>query len=75
MITRHRGEFGVRLMCRVLEVSPSGYYASVERPPSWLAVVPAERPGLELVARCSVAASVLRTPTEIDPISWTPYSP
>lgn len=39
VITRHRGEFGVRLMCRVLEVSPSGYYASVKRPPSWHAVV------------------------------------
>ena len=35
MITRHRSEFEVRLMCRVLEVSPSGYYASRKRPPSW----------------------------------------
>lgn len=35
VITRHRGEFEVRLMCRVLEVSPSGYYASRKRPPSW----------------------------------------
>jgi transposase InsO family protein len=33
-IARHRGEFAVRLMCRVLEVSPSGFYASVDRPPS-----------------------------------------
>src|SRR5712672_2460738 len=26
-ITRHRGEYPVRLMCRVLEVAPAGYYA------------------------------------------------
>jgi helix-turn-helix protein len=26
-------------MCRVLEVSPSGYYASPKRPPSWHALV------------------------------------
>jgi putative transposase len=39
VITRHRGEFQVRLMCRVLEVAPSGYYASLKRPPSWHAVI------------------------------------
>ena len=39
VITRHRGEFQVRLMCRVLEVSPSGYYASLKRPPSWHALI------------------------------------
>ena len=39
VITRHRGEFDVRLMCRVLEVSPSGYYASRKRPPSWHALI------------------------------------
>ncbi len=39
VITRHRGEFQVRLMCRVLEVSPSGYYASRKRPPSWHALM------------------------------------
>ena len=39
MITRHRGEFEVRLMCRVLEVSPAGYYASLKRPPSWHALI------------------------------------
>ena len=39
VITRHRGEFEVRLMCRVLEVSPSGYYASLKRPLSWHALV------------------------------------
>lgn len=39
MITRHRGEFQVRLMCQVLEVSPSGYYASLKRPPSWHALI------------------------------------
>ena len=39
VITRHRGEFEVRLMCRVLEVSSSGYYASLQRPPSWHALI------------------------------------
>jgi putative transposase len=39
VITRHRGEFPVRLMCRMLEVSPAGYYASRRRPASWHAVV------------------------------------
>ena len=39
MITRHRQEFNVRLMCRVLEVTPSGYYASLKRPASWHAVI------------------------------------
>lgn len=39
VITRHRDEFQLRLMCRVLEVSPSGYYASLQRPASWHAVV------------------------------------
>lgn len=39
VITRHRREFQVRLMCRVLEVSPSGYYVSLKRPPSWHALI------------------------------------
>jgi hypothetical protein len=39
VITRHRGKFAERLMCRVLEVVPSGYYASLERPPSWHALI------------------------------------
>ena len=39
VITRHRDEFQVRLMCRVLEVSPSGYYVSLKRPPSWHALI------------------------------------
>ena len=39
VITRHRREFEVRLMCRVLEVTPSGYYASLKRPPSWHALI------------------------------------
>jgi len=39
VITRHRREFEVRLMCRVLAVSPAGYYASLTRPASWHAVV------------------------------------
>ena len=39
VIHRHRGEFALRLMCRVLEVSPAGYYASRKRPLSWHAVL------------------------------------
>lgn len=39
VITRHRSEFQVRLMCRVLEVAPSGYYASLKRPLSWHALI------------------------------------
>jgi putative transposase len=33
-ITRHRGEYPLRLMCRVLAVAPSGYYAWRRRAPS-----------------------------------------
>ena len=33
-IARHRGEFPVRLMCAVLDVSRSGFYASQTRAPS-----------------------------------------
>ena len=39
VITRHRDEFTVRLMCRVLEVSPSGYYASRQRASSRHALI------------------------------------
>jgi len=34
VIRQHVGEFPVRLMCRVLEVTPSGYYAWKRRPTS-----------------------------------------
>lgn len=34
MITRHRDEFALGLMCRVLDVAPSGYYAWRKRSPS-----------------------------------------
>ncbi|GMV11356.1 MAG: transposase [Gemmatimonadota bacterium] len=37
-IARHHGEHDVRLMCEVLEVSPSGYYAWGKRPVSERAI-------------------------------------
>ena len=33
-ITQHRGSFPVAVMCDVLNVSPSGYYDSIDRQPS-----------------------------------------
>ena len=38
LIARHLGEYPLRLMCRVLEVSPAGYYASRTRSPSARAI-------------------------------------
>ena len=31
-ITEHRDDYPVKIMCRVLEVSTSGYYDSIDRP-------------------------------------------
>src|SRR5205085_8650273 len=38
LITRHRREFPLRLMCRQLDVSPAGYYAWRKRSPSLHAI-------------------------------------
>lgn len=39
VIARHRDEFPVRLMCRVLDVSVSGFYAYLRRPEPWRAMI------------------------------------
>lgn len=39
VIARHRGEFPVRLMCRVLDVSVAGFYAYLQRPAPWRALI------------------------------------
>lgn len=39
VIARHRDEFPVRLMCRVLAISVAGFYAYLKRPASWRAVI------------------------------------
>jgi hypothetical protein len=44
--SEHRGAFGVKRLCRVLEVSRSGFYAWECRPPSAGAVRDAELGGL-----------------------------
>ena len=38
LITRCRADFAVRLMCRVLQVSPSGYYKSLKASPTLRAI-------------------------------------
>lgn len=39
VIARHRDEYPVRLMCRVLHVSVAGFYAFLQRPEPWRAVI------------------------------------
>jgi putative transposase len=50
----HRNEFDARLMCRVLEVTPSGYYAWLEQPQARRAV---ENACLQKLIRASFNAS------------------
>jgi putative transposase len=53
-IARSRAEFSVRLMCRVLAVSPAGFYAAARRPPSARAQADVQ---LRLHVRAAHAAS------------------
>ena len=53
-IARHRGEFPVRLMCRVLAVSPAGFYAAQRRESS-------ERAMRDEALRLKVRAAHLRS--------------
>ncbi len=53
-IARHHAEYPVRLMCRVLEVSPAGFYAAQRRAPSARARTDA---GLRVQVRALHAAS------------------
>ena len=45
-ITRHRDSFPVRVMCDAMNVSTSGYYDAIERPPSGWACPSVGRAGL-----------------------------
>ena len=49
MIAQHRADYPLRLMCRVLAVSPSGFYAWQRRPPS-------ARQGQDTRLRVTIAA-------------------
>ena len=53
-MSENRANYPIAVMCRVLGVSPSGYYAWVMRPPSWRAVMDA---GLTEKIRVAHAAS------------------
>ena len=54
VIAQYRDEYPVRLMCRVLEVAPAGFYAAATRPPS----AHAQRDGvLDVQVRAAFKAS------------------
>jgi putative transposase len=51
-VSEHRDAYGVKRLCGVLQVSRSGFYAWVDRPPSPRAVRDDVAPAPDLVNRC-----------------------
>ena len=66
-IRRHRSQYPVRLMCRCLKVSPSGFHAWCTRAPSARAQDNARLPAAELeVAVVGQLRQLLRAPEMIE---------